>query len=310
MSEVTVRPAQTEESGGAATQAQATGGKTIGYLFDAHFHLDRMGPSYHSIQALMTEQVKSSLAHQCSLKGGILVFCDPQNLPDPGQLSLITGGDINFKVAMGIHPSHAHNQHWERAIKHIEHMLLSGEIDALGEIGFDTTKNASLEQQEALMGRFLSFAHPKQPIVLHIRGKNVRDADSVYRHCLKFTEGKVSPDQIIQLHSFSGTSRVVRDFLRVFPKTFFSFSGLIKKFSKPQQEALRELDIDKALFETDSPYLSPREGPHQKNFPQLLGEVLSLAAQIRECPMEQLLQAHCKNFWEMFGGSLHPSCRI
>ncbi|OWF35906.1 deoxyribonuclease YabD [Mizuhopecten yessoensis] len=92
--------------------------------------------------------------------------------------------------------------------------------------------------------------------------------------CLDLLEYRVSSDQKIQLHCFTGPESVVRDWLALFPNTYFSVSGLVFQFNVNQQRALQAIPQDHLLVETDAPYF-----PVRKEFPCSAPHLLDVTAQ-------------------------------
>ena len=231
------------------------------------------------------------------LKGGVMVFCDPFDLPSSAELAEILGTNANFAVAMGIHPSYSSLDicHLLPAMTHISNLATQGSIHAIREIGFDYTKGGSIVYQEALVRQFIPLLEADMPLILHIRGdKQDRNGERAYGRCLAFLREKAPLQQVIQLHSFSGSVNLLRRWLEVFPNTYFSFSGLVKHFGPEQKEALRQVPSNRLMFETDSPYLPLRKSVTQ-NFPQYIGETLEFAAQIRESTPQLLARANEEN---------------
>ena len=80
---------------------------SIGPAFDAHFHLDRMvarGKGKLSVDSIYKMDVAPR--DKIDLKGGCMVFCDPEHYPSAEDLQKIRE-QTGFRVAVGIHPKHA-----------------------------------------------------------------------------------------------------------------------------------------------------------------------------------------------------------
>ena len=131
----------------------STPGENI-FLYDSHFHLDRLlkkgGPL--GIQELLDLEILPPPTVKGKLSGGVAVFCDPWSFPSFDMINNIVNREGQFKVVMGIHPAHANINPitLTRAITRIDEALKAGKLNALGEMGLDFTKSATIGQQEAL----------------------------------------------------------------------------------------------------------------------------------------------------------------
>ena len=79
---------------------------------------------------------------------------------------------------------------------------------------------------------------------------------------------------------FQVLQEVVEDGLRVFPNTYFNFSGLVKTFGEEQKDAIRKTPLNRILFKTVSPYL-PLLKEVVRNSPICLGEIIQFISDIR-----------------------------
>ncbi len=167
-------------------------------------------------------------------------------------------------------------------------------------MGFEWIKGGTTAQQEALLGSLLLLSVKDQPIVLHVRG-GTEDlfGTMAFRHCLRFLEGKVLREQLIQLHSFHGTVEVMREWLQAFPNTYFSFSGMVQRFAPDQLETLSLVPVDRMLVETDSPYLALKSSG-RRNSPLYIGDIVEQIASVRGVDPELLASQTTRNGRDFF----------
>ena len=261
---------------------------SIGPAFDAHFHLDRMiakGKGKLSVDSIYKMDVAPR--DKIDLKGGCMVFCDPEHCPNAEDLQKIRE-HAGFRVAVGIHPKHA-GQAGAAQVRRLKQLVAHPDVAAMGEIGLDFTAGslASVPQQEQLFGECLTVAQRDKPIDLHIRPASVEPEviRQAYLRVRGVMKGIIGSRQVVQLHSFSGGADVVQGWLSDFPNTYFSFSGLTARFSDYQKRGLKAVQVGKMLLETDSPYLVVRgadaQGDMLQNSPLYLGAVAKLVANIR-----------------------------
>ncbi|VDI61793.1 Hypothetical predicted protein [Mytilus galloprovincialis] len=73
-------------------------------VFDSHFHLDRAStrisgnPTAITIERWLGEQMERPPVVPVNIKGGLLIFCDPETYPETVPF------DSKWKVAIGLHP--------------------------------------------------------------------------------------------------------------------------------------------------------------------------------------------------------------
>ena len=272
-------------------------------LFDAHFHLDRLANSKgkkRDISDLLRKEVEGNPS-QWPLQGGVIVFCDPDTFPSEMVIQSLRSQHPSFAIALGIHPTYSkHFDKYSESISNIKGLLSKGKIQALGEIGFDFLKGGPRIYQESLVSQAIIGVDPKHPIIFHIRGnREDLNGDEAYVFSLSFLRSRLDASQAIQLHSFSGSQLSAKKFMEAFPNCHFSFSGLIRHFNREQKEALRSIPNNRLLFETDSPYLTVLKHV-KKNHPCYLGEVVKLAAEIREQTVSTLLKINQANSLRLF----------
>ena len=272
-------------------------------LFDAHFHLDRLVNSRGKIWNI-SDSLRKEIEGNPSewpLQGGVIVFCDPDTFPSEMEINSLREQYPSFAIALGIHPTYSkHFDKYADEISQIKGLLSAGKIQALGEIGFDFLKGGPRRYQESLVSQAISGVDPKYPIIFHIRGnREDLNGDEAYFFSLSFLRSRLDASQAIQLHSFSGSQLSAEKFMEAFPNCYFSFSGLMRHFTREQKEALRIVPNTCLLFETDSPYLAAHKNV-RKNHPYYLGEVVKLAAEIRQESVSALLRINLVNSLRFF----------
>ena len=276
-------------------------------LLDSHFHLDRVNKARKSRLTPRDATTGRPGSHpndseESRVMGGIMVFCDPESFPTTEEIHRLKRSPL-FGITLGIHPSYSKGDidRFIPVVREIEHQLRDGNINGIGEIGFDPN-GGGWENQEKLVQMFLPLLTPETPLVLHIRGGNsVRANALAYGKALEFLlRNEVDPQQRIQLHCFTGNREVVRSWSNCFPNCFFSYSGISKTFGKEQIDALSMVPEDRLLVETDSPYL-PVHGSGKSNLPSRLGEVARLISSMRRMEVGRVVSTTFRNTMNLFG---------
>ena len=142
---------------------------SIGPAFNAHFHLNRIvSKGKGKLSANFIYKIEVSPRDRVDLKGGCMVFCDPECYSSAEDLQKIREHTW-FRVAVGIHPKHAGNV-GAAQVRRLKQLVAHSDVAAIGEIGLDFTAGslAPVPQQKKLFGECLTVAPRDKPIVLHI----------------------------------------------------------------------------------------------------------------------------------------------
>ncbi len=252
-------------------------------MIDSHFHTCVMRDKGLDPTALLAE----SEAH--GFAGGL----------DIG----ISAGDISerielgrhfpqIRLAAGIYPAESSSNDLEEKLQWLSRDLGRYFVSAVGEIGVDLHWNyAEPERQMMLMRRQIELAnHFELPVVVHNR-----KADREVMEILRSTP----PSAGGILHCFAGGTDIAREAVEF--GLHISFAGnLTYKKSETIREAAREVPANRLLVETDSPFLSPQKVRGKPNHPGHVGLVYETLAEVRDVPVDQLIEIVRSNFEELF----------
>ncbi len=169
-----------------------------------------------------------------------------------------------------------------------EEIALYG-ADAIGECGFDFHWNyGSAEEQEKLftsqaeMARSLSV-----PLIIHSR-----DADDMILKHLSLIDGRTI------MHCFSSGKETMMHLLE--RGAYISFAGNVTyKNNKAVQEAALLCPIERLLYETDSPYLTPVPKRGEANRPENTEYTLLFLSSLRGEDPEYIKDNVLKNFFSL-----------
>ena len=106
--------------------------------YDSHVHLDRLARRLNvpqCIQQVMTRPEDPSAGQPVSVKGGTMVFCDPNTYSDAKNVPSIDG----WATAVAYHPRHTTQFDVQTKVK-LEKLMMSDAVMAYGEIGLDRTE--------------------------------------------------------------------------------------------------------------------------------------------------------------------------
>lgn len=190
----------------------------------------------------------------------------------------------------GFHPYDI-NKLTEESFKNLETLFQNDKVIAVGEIGLDYFRDltSKTDQQKGFERQIELAKKINLPVVIHSRN-SFFDTLSILDN-VKYFKGV--------FHSFDyglDEARAVLD--RGF---FVSFSGMIT-FNKRSdlREVAKYVPLDRVLFETDSPYLTPVPLRGRKNKPHNVELVYEFFANLRAVETELLNQAVCNNFFNIF----------
>lgn len=100
-------------------------------------------------------------------------------------------------------------------------------------------------------------------------------------------------------HCFAGTPEAMRRVLEV--NSIVSFTGILTfKNGQNVRETLAATPMGKFMFETDCPFLAPLPYRGKRNEPAYVKEISEVAAQVKNCSLEELSQATCSTAHEFF----------
>jgi TatD DNase family protein len=158
---------------------------------------------------------------------------------------------------------------------------------AIGEIGLDYHYDNSPRniQKETFIKQLGLSLDLDLPVIIHNR--------EAHRDCLDILKKSKEAGQKGVFHCYSGSAEMVREVLDL--DFYISFAGVITfKNAKKAVEALKRTPIERLLFETDCPYLSPEPKRGKRNMPSYVEFTAHRIAEIIEMDYMDL----CKQVWE------------
>ena len=161
----------------------------------------------------------------------------------------------------------------------------------LGEIGLDYHwMYGTKEKQIALFMEQLELANELSvPVIIHSR-----DADEDLVRILKSHDFKTSGI----MHCFSSDITLAKAALD--KGLYISFAGNVTyKSNTSIQEAAKYVPLDRILYETDSPYLSPIPLRGKPNTPENTDITSEFIADLRAMSTEKLREAAIENFYTL-----------
>lgn len=244
-------------------------------LIDSHAHVFKEYYSEEEIKKILTENV--------------LINVVAYDLESSKEAITLAHDFGNVFSTIGFHPYDVPNSH--SFLLELEKLLTDNMVIAIGEIGLDYFRDITPKNlQKDYFEKQIDIAKKMDlPIVIHSRQAFI-DTISILDNA-HYYKGV--------FHSFDYSKEEAR---KVFDRGFFvSFSGMVTfKNREDLRDALSYVPLDRLLFETDSPYLSPVPLRGKKNMPQFVEYVYRLASEIKKIPYEDMVNSVCNNFFEVF----------
>ena len=188
----------------------------------------------------------------------------------------------------GVHPHEA-----RKGIEGIKDLLKDSNVVAVGEAGLDYHYDHSpREDQNRVFAEHIEMAHTfNLPLVIHTR--------EAWEETFKILDSEGVPESTV-FHCFTGGKDEAKECLK--RGAYLSFSGIITfKKSELLREAASECPLDRAMIETDSPYLTPVPFRGKKNEPANVVLVGKELANLQDKPLEEIATATTQNALDFYG---------
>lgn len=193
---------------------------------------------------------------------------------------------------IGSHPLHA-NEHEDDT--KFDELAGREEVIGIGECGLDYFERGGvklsaedLAMQEKVFRTQIEFSIKyKKPLMLHVRES--------YKETLDILKEYFKPGEVEyrgNAHFFVGTTEEAQAFLDL--GFSISFTGVIT-FVKAYEDLVRFVPLDRMFAETDSPYVAPVPYRGKRNSPLYVIEVYKKIAEIKQVPLQQVIDTFADN---------------
>lgn len=251
-------------------------------FIETHCHLDYL-------KELPLEEIRQKIK-EAGINKVVTIGVDPGNLDKVRDLAH-TYPEIYY--SQGIHP-HGAKEATEVEFYKIIERSVEPKMIAVGEIGLDYHYNNSPpEVQRAAFERQLQIACDQDlPVIIH-----TREADEDTRAILQNFSKMLKRKGVI--HSFTATKELAEFVLS--EGFYIGFNGIITfKKAENVQEVVKITPVDRILFETDSPFLTPVPHRGKENAPYYLPYVAAKVAELKMIELESLKSQVFQNSLKCF----------
>ena len=192
----------------------------------------------------------------------------------------------------GLHPTHV-KEDYEEELKHVKALLDKGDYCAVGEIGIDLywDKTRLREQQQAFRKQIRWAKEYGLPIVIHCR----ESFDEIF----EILEEEKGDDLHGIFHCFTGSLEQAHRAIGYNMK--LGIGGVVTFKNGKIDQFLEQIDIEKIVLETDSPYLAPVPFRGKRNESSYLLYIVEKLASIYNITPEEIARITTENSKAVFG---------
>ena len=251
-------------------------------IIETHCHLD-----YLEGDALVST---IQAANDVNIQRIITIAVSPDNLET---VMGITRQHEMVWGTQGIHP-HDADAYSDEVDQRIRENALDAKIVAIGEIGLDYYYDHSdrAKQRNAFERQLQIAIDLEMPIVVH-----TREADEDMQAILQNFVGQMPKRGVI--HSFTSGIDLAKYCLN--QGFHLGFNGISTfKTAENVREVVDITPVDKILFETDAPYLTPVPYRGKPNEPKYLPFIAENIATVKNIPVDELLPKVWNNSMQLF----------
>lgn len=193
---------------------------------------------------------------------------------------------------MGLHPCSV-RENFALELKTAADYLSQRKFAAVGEIGLDFYWDITFKSQqyEAFHQQVEWALHYDIPVVIHSRNSTDECIQLVQEHQTGKLKGV--------FHCFSGTVEQARQVIDA--GLHLGIGGVLTYKKAGLDEALKEIDLNAIVLETDAPYLTPVPFRGKRNECSYISYVAQKLADVKQIPVEEVATITTKNAQKLFG---------
>ncbi len=214
------------------------------------------------------------------------------DLKSADEIMNLTSKYKEIYAAVGFHPGDIKNSELNE-LKFLDDYLGEEKVVAVGEIGLDYYWDKSqIGKQKSFFQSQLEIAVARNlPVVIHTRD-SVDDAIEIIK--------KLNSDSLTgQFHCFAGNENNLKDVLNM-NGFFVSYCGNVTFKNFREMNLLKNTPVNRLLFETDSPFLTPVPFRGKTNQPAYVIHTIEKISQILGVDLNVLKQIVYSNTVTLF----------
>lgn len=245
---------------------------------DSHTHIS--SEYYENIDKIIENSVNNNVKY-------LIVSCCSKKSIEEG-IELIKKYN-NIFLTIGLHPDEA-NYYCDKDIQYIKKIASTyDKVVGIGEIGLDyhyekETKN----KQKELFEKQLALAEElKMPVVIHTREATLDTINILKKYNVKGV-----------IHCFSGSVETLQEYLKL--GYSIGIGGVVTFKNSNLGKTIKDVELEKILLETDSPYLSPEPFRGKTNESKNIPIIAKKISEIKNKSLKDVETQTVKNTMELF----------
>ena len=193
---------------------------------------------------------------------------------------------------MGLHPCSV-KENYQEELEFISKYIDEPRVVGIGEIGMDLYWDKTFvdQQKDAFRIQINWAKQRKMPIIIHCR----EAFDEIYEILVE------EKDELLRgiFHCFSGTEEQARKIVDL--GFYLGIGGVLTYKNSGLADAIKNIDLQHIVLETDSPYLTPVPHRGKPNESSYLIHVANKLAEVMNCTLEQVANTTSENAIKIFG---------
>ncbi len=253
-------------------------------IFDSHCH-----PQMEQYDKDRDEMLRRAFDADISM------ICVGTDLETSRQAIELAGKHEGMWATVGLHPNDIINEKFITIS--YDTIINQPKVVAIGEVGLDYYRTPELEKQKKqkeVLEQFIDLAQrTKKPMILHFRDSSKGSSGRVHKDALE-----ILPKDIAGVsHSFTGNLEDAKEYIN--RGIYLGFNGIIT-FTRQYDEVVKYVPLENILLETDAPFLTPEPYRGQRNEPTHVIEVAKKLAQLKNEPLEKVIEQTTENCMRLF----------
>ena len=258
------------------------------YLIDTHSHIDMIVGKHEDNTETTLQDVISDM-NAFGVKKAIIPAVE---IATQDKVVELANSDENIFGMVGLFPSEVKTYTPEFEAKMEDIARNNKKIVAVGEIGLDYYWDKSFVdlQKEVFIKQIQMAKRLDLPIVVHDR--------EAHKDCFDILKEQGAGR--VLFHCFSGSVEFMRECVK--EGWYIALGGVVTfKNAVKMKDVAREVQLDRLVLETDSPYLTPVPYRGKPNKPAYVKYVAEGISKIRDLPIEELIDITTTNSERFFG---------
>lgn len=246
-------------------------------MIDTHAHLQ--DEKYDNVEDIIANSKNAGVTK---------IICASSSVDASRRAVAIANSHDNIFATVGVHPEEA-GDFCANIKKELKELAKGNKVVAIGEIGLDYHYEfCSREQQKYAFIEQLKLANELAlPVVIHSRDATLDTLEILESHLSFLNNGVI-------IHCYSMGVEILK---RVQKLGFYiSLGGAITfKNARSLLDVVKEVDINRIMLETDSPYMSPEPFRGQVNEPKNVEYVARKIAEIKKMDFAKVVEITTNN---------------